>query len=90
MLAVACEARIPTILDADIAETGIIDRLAIFASHIVFSHAGLARYSGLNDPAAALYAVAGRFPAFVAVTLGAEVCAWRSGKAIHRSPAVLS
>ncbi|HSE76774.1 MAG TPA: PfkB family carbohydrate kinase [Alphaproteobacteria bacterium] len=54
------------------------------ASHIVFSRAGLVRFSGVDDVSAALHAVASRFTAFVTVTLGAEGCAWRSGRAIHR------
>ena len=84
VLAAARARSIPAVLDADTADTAITDRLAAVASHIVFSRAGLVRFSGMDDVSAAIHAVADRFTAFVAVTLGAEGCAWRSGRAIRR------
>ena len=58
--------------------------MTLECAELVFSRAGLVRFSGMDDVSAAIHAVADRFTAFVAVTLGAEGCAWRSGRAIRR------
>lgn len=70
-LRLAQRAGVPGILDADVPVPGD-GRLLRSATHVAFSAAGLAEYSGIPDPAAALESVSAATRAWCCVTLGGE------------------
>lgn len=82
----AREAGVPSVLDAD-RRPDDPDLLAL-ATHAVFGQQGLAETTGIDDPRAALAALAQRHDGFLAVTLGAEgVLYTGEGGAIVHAPA---
>jgi sulfofructose kinase len=73
---------IPRVLDGEVGAGDILHRLAPMADHILFSERGLREFTGIEDPAEGLAAVAARFNAVLAVTLGAAGSLWwRDGEA---------
>ena len=64
------------ILDADVAEPEVLERLAALASHIVASRPGAALLAGVNLPDVAAAEMARRFDAMVVVTAGEEGSFW--------------
>lgn len=85
-LAAARRANIPAILDADTAPMDVFDLLLPLATHIVASEPAAYRVTGLNEPKAAVLALAARHDAFVAITAGADGVYWfdaSSGEVLH-------
>ena len=66
----------PVLLDFD--QNAPADPAAFLSrsSHIIFARAGLAEISGTSDPRAGLEQIAAKYPARLAVTLGAEGLLW--------------
>lgn len=62
---------VPAVLDADL-PVPADGRLVQAATHVAFSAGGLAEFSAISDPAAALRAVGQQTDAWCCVTLGAE------------------
>lgn len=85
-ICVAARARgLTVVLDAD-RPTQMSDELFRIATHVVFSSECLRATSGLDDLGAALAAMAGRTPSFLAVTQGPRDVLWRDGAALRQSP----
>jgi len=82
VFAAARRAGIPTVLDADVADSDVFERLLPLTDHAIFSEPALSGFGGL-DRGAALDRVAGRYGCRVsAVTLGEAGVEWREdGKA---------
>lgn len=85
-LACARGAGLPAILDADMASAEILESLLPLATHIVASESAARLLTG-RDPGEAAAALASRYPAFVAVTAGAEGCFWMDGSLLRHTPA---
>jgi sugar/nucleoside kinase (ribokinase family) len=87
VLQAAKDAGKPAILDADVAPDGVIERLALAASHIVFSEPAAQRLTGANDVAEMVRRLNQRFiHSFVSVTAGGAGSYWfddKSGKVEH-------
>lgn len=83
-LAAARAGGVPAILDADVADPGVLRDLAAQADHVVCSEPGLA----LLEPSGDLQALAARLPQarVVAVTLGAEGVRWIAEGRAGRQP----
>lgn len=81
---------LPTVLDADMADAAVFERLLPLTDHAIFSEPALAQFAGSGrgaDRDAALDAVA-RFGCRVAaVTRGGDGAEWREAGAAHRCPA---
>jgi sulfofructose kinase len=88
-LAVAREAGIPAILDADVAPLETLERLAPLASHIVSSEPAAEILTGEVNPAIAVEKLAARFDSFVAVTAGGQGVFWfdRASGSVRHCPA---
>jgi sulfofructose kinase len=84
VLRAARASNIPTVLDVEPAAAGHHERLCPLADHAIFGQAGLADYTGTNDPVAGLTSAFQRLGCVVGVTLGAGGVRlqWRDG-AIH-------
>ncbi|MBX9593520.1 MAG: ribokinase [Roseomonas sp.] len=67
---------IPRVLDGEVAAGEALHRLAPMADHILFSERGLREFSGIEDPAEGLAAIATRLDAVLAVTIGAAGSLW--------------
>ncbi|MDX3925872.1 MAG: sugar kinase [Shinella sp.] len=80
---------IPTVLDGDVADTNIFERLLPLTDHAIFSEPGLHSFGG-EDVDAALARAAGFGCRMVAVTRGGDGLLWldRSGKHHMPAPAV--
>ena len=77
ILRAARAAKIPTVLDADVAALDVLQRLVPLASHCVFSEPAALSFTGAPAPTDALRQLARDFPsAFMAVTVGPEGCWW--------------
>jgi sulfofructose kinase len=85
-ICMAARARgLTVVLDAD-RPTQMSDELFRIATHVVFSSECLRATTGLDDLAAALAAMAGRTPSFLAVTQGPRDVLWREGATLRQSP----
>jgi sulfofructose kinase len=81
-------AGIPTVLDGDVADREVFDRLLPRVDCAVFSESGLAGYaSGEADPQAQLQQALRGGCRIAAVTLGAQGLWWSDGAEAHQIPA---
>lgn len=77
-----------TILDGEVAPPGVVERLACWARHIVFSQPGLAHYAETEDRRLGLLAARRRSGAdLVGVTAGADGFYWLDGDDLRHVPA---
>lgn len=77
---------IPTVLDGDVADSDIFERLLPLTDHAIFSEPGLRGFAGENVDSA--LARAGRFGCrMVAVTRGSDGLVWQDGSGQHDMPA---
>ncbi|PWS35615.1 sugar kinase [Falsiroseomonas bella] len=67
---------LPSVLDAELGPSHILQRLAPQAGHAVFSERGLVDFTGIAEPEAGLARAAATLPGIVAVTLGARGSLW--------------
>lgn len=74
-------------LDADLAPRDVLDDLMARATHVVWSAAALAEWSGIPDPGAGLRAARRRHPGFLGVTVGEHGFRWLDGDAVRGEPA---
>ena len=87
VLAMAADAGIPTVLDADLSVDPRASELLALAAHVVFSEAALLRMSGMSEPADALQWARGRVAGpYVGVTVGAKGYLWLDGETLHAMP----
>src|SRR5262249_24035155 len=85
-ICVAARARgLTVVLDAG-PPTQAAAQLFHIATHVVFSSECLRDSTGLNDLGAALAAIAGTTPSFLAVTQGPRDVLWREGATLRQSP----
>jgi sulfofructose kinase len=85
-ICVAARARgLIVVLDAD-RPTQVSDDLFRIATHVVFSTECLRATTVLDDLGAALAAIAGTTPSFLAVTQGPQDVLWREGATLRKSP----
>lgn len=77
---------IPAVVDAENDLEALTPALQA-ASHIAFSAPGLRALSGTDDPAQGLGMAAGRFDAWLCVTLGAGGVLWHDGGRLQHEPA---
>lgn len=83
----ARRAGVPTVLDADVAERAVFDRLLPLTDHAIFSETALARYAGAAiEPA--LAEVVARGCRVAAVTRGAAGAKWLMDGRLRTTPAV--
>jgi sulfofructose kinase len=87
VFAAARAKHLPTVLDADTADTSGDDSAIVAATHVIFSRDGLRQASDTTGVEEGLRRVAERTDAVVAVTLGDEGVAWRQAGALHRMAA---
>lgn len=81
----ACEAGVPTLLDADLTPQDIHSLVAL-ADHAVFSEPGLKRMTGESDALTALKLAASTTPGIAYVTQGSKGCAWiDNGRLSHKA-----
>ncbi len=84
VLEAARAARVPTVLDADIAPPESLRDLCARCDYAIFSQPGLAAASGVSDPAQGLRRMQPIAPGAVGVTLGADGFLWlESGRDHH-------
>lgn len=83
-LRAAAERSIPGVLDADVAPTDILRRLAPLASHVIASERVCQALFGVDDPAAALETVGDDL---VAITCGERGCYWSEDGVVRHMPA---
>ena len=76
---------VPCVIDGD---RFTPEPLAMLASHVVFSLAGLRDFTGIDDPARALAEAAGRLPGCIGYTAGAGGVHWADGLHVP-APAVV-
>jgi sulfofructose kinase len=84
--AAARRAGVPTVLDAEVADAEIFERLLPLTDHAIFSEPALAGFAG-SDIDAALKRIERRGCRVSAVTLGERGVEWREGGEVHRLPA---
>jgi sulfofructose kinase len=77
----AHDAGVPSVLDADVADTDVIDALACRADHVVFSEHGLARWASLPDGADATARLDALARAWSSMRDDARACAVTCGEA---------
>ena len=77
---------IPTILDAEVADSEIFEALLPLTDHAIFSEPALSGFAGSSDDAA-LVGLAKFGCAVVAVTRGADGVTWLQNGVLHRQPA---
>jgi len=82
----AREQGIPTVLDGDVADADIFERLLPLTDHAIFSEPGLSGFAG-PDIGAALEKAASFGSRMVAVTRGSKGVAWREDGVVHDLPA---
>ncbi|MBM3548343.1 MAG: sugar kinase [Alphaproteobacteria bacterium] len=88
-LKAAHQAGVLTILDGEVAPAGVVERLAKWARHIVFSQPGLAHYGEAEDRRAALLNARKRSSAdLVGVTAGANGFYWLEGDDLRHVPSL--
>jgi sulfofructose kinase len=84
-------ARIPTVLDADVADPAILGALVPLADHVVFSEPGFARWAGRASAAdevePALAGLVSTGAALAAVTLGERGVVYATVRGVARLPA---
>jgi len=73
-------AGVPSVLDADVADAGVIDALASRADHVVFSEHGLARWASLPADADTAARVDALARAWSSMPAGAVACAVTCGE----------
>jgi sulfofructose kinase len=78
---------VPTVLDGDVADAAVFDRVLPHTDFAVFSEPGLAGYAGGGDVAAGLRRARQRGCSVAAVTLGERGVVWDDGQTLHRLPA---
>jgi len=84
---VARRAGVPTVLDAEVADADVFERLLPLTDHAIFSQPALAGFAG-PDIDAALKRIEKTYDCGVsAVTLGERGVEWRVGNEPHRLPA---
>jgi sulfofructose kinase len=84
----AAQARgVPTMLDADTAPQGVLDRLLPLATHKVFSDAALLAHTGAATIEAGLRAVPAAPGEHVGASAGAAGYYWLDGRALRHAPA---
>jgi sulfofructose kinase len=77
VLAAARRVGIPAVLDADVAQPGIVDELAPLASHIIFSEPAGVMAAGVEDAEQATLFLGQKYPdALVSVTVGVRGSYW--------------
>lgn len=84
-------AGVVTVLDADVAPTGVLRRLARAADHVLFSEPGLHDFDASPDPGAALRAALALGARVAGVTRGEHGFLWCEAEApgeLHVAPAV--
>lgn len=74
-------------LDADLAPRAVLDDLMARATHVVWSEAALADWSGSADPDAGLRAARRRHAGFLGVTVGERGFRWLDGDDVRAEPA---
>ncbi|MCD2183692.1 sugar kinase [Rhizobium sp. GN54] len=77
---------IPTVLDGDVAERAVFERLLPLTDHAIFSEPGLHGFAG-KDVEAALVRVADFGCRMVAVTRGSDGVVWQDASGRHDMPA---
>jgi len=77
--AAARAAGVPTILDGDVGDAQALRRLCAECDYAIFSSAGLALASGVDDPVQGLRTMQGLSDAVVGVTLGELGMTWLEG-----------
>lgn len=88
VLARAADHRVPGVLDAEVGPAPVPALLVALASHVVFSRAGLAQFTGNDDIARGLSAASRRTRGFVGVTAGADGFFWfEPGSGVRHLPA---
>jgi sulfofructose kinase len=88
-LRAAHQAGVLTILDGEVAPSGVVERLARWARHIVFSQPGLAHYGESDDRRQALLNARRRSGAdLVGVTAGADGFYWLDGDDLRHVPSL--
>lgn len=83
--ALARQAGVPTLLDADVTPQAIDDLVAL-SDHAAFSAPGLQRLTGLVEPAAALKEAQMLTKGYVYVTQGAQGCFWLEKGELKHQP----
>lgn len=83
----AREARIPAILDADVAPLATLERLVPLATHVVASEPAATLLTGAPRPQDAVAALARSHAGFVAVTAGADGVYWMENGQVRHCPA---
>jgi sulfofructose kinase len=78
---------LPSVLDAELGPSHILQRLAPQAGHAIFSERGLVDFTGIADPQAGLAHAATVLSGVVAVTLGARGSLWWQRERIVAMPA---
>lgn len=76
------------VLDADVGDAATVRSMLPLVDHAVFSRAGLAELTGLDDPEAGVHAAAALTPGVTAVTLGEHGSLFLVDDVLHRIPAV--
>jgi sulfofructose kinase len=87
LLRAARAAGVPGMLDGETTSPAILQRLVPWASHVVFSDAGLLAMTGGDDVDTALLAVARDHPGHVGASCGAAGYAWVENGRVRRVPA---
>jgi sulfofructose kinase len=78
---------LPSVLDAELGPSWILQRLAPQAGHVIFSERGLVDFTGIAALEAGLAQAAATLPGVVAVTLGARGSLWWQDGTIVAMPA---
>jgi sulfofructose kinase len=86
-LAAARRSGVPSVLDAELAPQATLSKLCSLADHVIFSERALRDFTGLDDDAAALAAVAAQTRAALGVTMGERGSLLFCGGAVVRVPA---
>lgn len=84
----ARENHVPGILDADIGPEPVPNRLVEFASHAIFSLAGLAQFTDTSDVETGLQKAKDVTDGIVGVTAGSDGFYWLSDKGVEHLPAL--
>ncbi|WJH37731.1 sugar kinase (plasmid) [Aliirhizobium terrae] len=77
---------VPTVLDGDVADTDVFERLLPFTDHAIFSEPGLSGFAG-PDIGEALARAASFGSSMVAVTRGDKGVVWLEDGQVHEIPA---
>lgn len=84
----AANARVPSVLDADMAPShDVLQRLVPLADHVVFSEGGLRQFSGGESPEAGLATTAKIIRGVPYVTVGSKGCFWMHDGMLRHCPA---